>query len=576
MLKKTATIISICFIISVLCILRSYRTNGNDAVPIRVITDDAFGYYLYLPSFFIYKDLTTLNWFSNANQQYDLTGSLYQANKIENGNYVAKYLMGISILTSPFFMIGHLAAKPFGYPQDGFSLPYQLAIVFAAFFYALLGIWILRKILLYFFSESVTNLTLVLICLATNFPQYVSIESGMTHVYLFAMYAILIWLTIRWHDSPTLSTAFFIGLVIGISVITRPTEAVMLFIPLLWQTHETTARRAKWTLVIAHRSHIVWAFFGGLLGILPQLIYWKTVTGSFVYNVGAKFLMADPYFRVLFGFTNGWFVFTPVTILIVLGFWNSRKYPFFRSLVVFFILNTWLVMAWSDWRYGATYSCRALVQCYPLLALPLAAFCKVALESRLKYIFGAVCVALIGINFFQLKQYNDGILDYRGMTYQYYKAIFLNPNPTPLDMSLLDTDERIYPQKETLSSVMYQCDTTTTLNASTRKKILFFEKTFEKNIEKDIWLKVSAEVTSDWGAYDSALITTLYLADHEKKTVCRLQNGISKSGEWNTIEYFFKIPASTPTNTKISLSAETSSNQSIRLRNVKVIILNMY
>ena len=133
MLKKTATIISICFIISVLCILRSYRTNANTAVPIRVITDDAFGYYLYLPSFFIYKDLTTLNWFSNANQQYDLTGSLYQANKIENGNYVAKYLMGISILTSPFFMIGHLAAKPFGYPQDGFSLPYQLAIVVAAF-----------------------------------------------------------------------------------------------------------------------------------------------------------------------------------------------------------------------------------------------------------------------------------------------------------------------------------------------------------------------------------------------------------------------------------------------------------
>lgn len=41
-----------------------------------------------------------------------------------------KYLMGLSIIYTPFFFLGHCIAGALEYPQDGFSTPYPLSICF--------------------------------------------------------------------------------------------------------------------------------------------------------------------------------------------------------------------------------------------------------------------------------------------------------------------------------------------------------------------------------------------------------------------------------------------------------------
>jgi hypothetical protein len=48
-----------------------------------------------------------------------------------------------------------------------------------------------------------------------------------------------------------------------------------------------------------------------------------------------------------------------------------------------------------------------------------------------------LCVYLLAVNLFQIKQYNNGILHYDRMNFAYYRAIYLNPNVTDEDRRLM-------------------------------------------------------------------------------------------------------------------------------------------
>lgn len=118
----------------------------------KVTTWDAFGYYMYLPSVFIYHDVKKLDWVDNIDKQYQLTGGqFYQATKLETGTFTNKYLGGVAILQMPFFFVGHWTAAALRYPQDGFSEPYQLAIIWGCFILGIHWICFFKEIIITFF-----------------------------------------------------------------------------------------------------------------------------------------------------------------------------------------------------------------------------------------------------------------------------------------------------------------------------------------------------------------------------------------------------------------------------------------
>ena len=88
-----------------------------------VLTWDVFGYYLYLPGLFIYNDLETLSFVPEIMQTYASHLDFYYASDLPSGGKVLKYPVGLSVLYSPFFFLGHVGAYMFGYPADGFSMP---------------------------------------------------------------------------------------------------------------------------------------------------------------------------------------------------------------------------------------------------------------------------------------------------------------------------------------------------------------------------------------------------------------------------------------------------------------------
>ena len=407
--------------------------------PMKVTQWDALGYYQYLPAVFIHDDIKRQDWLEPIDSTYHVvgTGGLYQVMDLDNGNRATRYLCGVAEMQLPFFLIGHAAAGLLGYPQDGFSPPYQWAIAFSPVFYCILALFLLRLVLKRFFSDGTVALTLLLLVLATNAIQYISVDNAQSHGYLFALYALILWATIKWHAAPRIRHAVLVGATIGLATVARPTEAIMLLIPLLWNTGGKAEAKAKWGQVSAHRSHIAWAVGAAFLMVLPQLIYWKVVTGSWVFDVGSKWDFLLPHFRVLFGGEKGWFIYTPITVFFIAGLFLMRGRPWRKSVLVFTVLNLWIVIAWHDWHYGGSYSTRALVQSYPVLALPFAAVVERALATRWKYIFLPLCAYLLAVNLFQIKQYNNGVLHYDRMNFAYYKAIYLNPQVTEDDRKLM-------------------------------------------------------------------------------------------------------------------------------------------
>ena len=150
----------------------------------KVTTWDALAYYGYLPSVFIYHDIERMDWIEPIDSAYQVvgTGGLYQMLPAENGNRVDKVMIGVAAMELPFFFLGHIAARALNFPQDGFSLPYQWAITFSPLVYCILALFLLRRVLLRWFSDRTVSLVLLLSILATNAIQYISVDLSLIHI----------------------------------------------------------------------------------------------------------------------------------------------------------------------------------------------------------------------------------------------------------------------------------------------------------------------------------------------------------------------------------------------------------
>lgn len=326
------------------------------------------------------------------------------------------------------------------------------------------------------------------------------------------------------------------------ATICRPTEAVMLFIPLLWGIHSKASATAKWQMVRQHRLHILFAIAGGLVGIMPQMLYWKSATDKWIYDVGSAWDFLTPHLRVLAGWEKGWFIYTPVTIFFIAGLFFIRKYHFHRAVLWFCILNIYIVISWRDWQYGGSYSTRALVQSYPVFALALAACVQHIRTQKYSWLMYPVGIYLLVVNLFQLEQYADTILHYRDMNCKYYSAIYLDAHPTPADMSLLDHDEILNNVKEYKLQPLVNISKDTIIRFSQGGTGMLLDTQLTPNPDQHNWLIIKANIYAYDGYWNGYLNATLTRGDSVKHARIRLFNPISKEREYNNYELHVHVP----------------------------------
>jgi len=413
-------------------------------IPGRVIQWDVIDYYGYLPAVFIYHDISL-----KFKDHY--TGKkhfVFWAKKTPKGSYVFKMTMGLSVMYSPFFFVANTVAGHLGYNKGGYSAPYQFAIVMAALFYLTMGLVFLAKVLRIYFSETVIALTILSIGLGTNLFWYSTFEPGMSHVYTFALVSVFLYLTILWHRRSTMLRAILLGLVIGMLTLIRPVNILIAIFFIFYDVKSGQDFKNKWLRYWHKFPHLILIVVFAFLILFPQLLYWKTVTGSWLYYSYGKegfFFLHPQIINVLFGFRKGWFVYTPVMIFAVAGIYFLLKKNKQLFLPVFLLLLVYLyvVSSWWSWWYGGSLGQRELIDIYPIMAFPLAAIVSwiASRKARLAYPVALLVLASVLLGAFYNVQYYYGAIHWDSMTQAAWFDSFGRVHPSPRFDKLIKTPD---------------------------------------------------------------------------------------------------------------------------------------
>ncbi len=390
------------------------------------IQHDVLEYYSYLPATFICKDISLKNPCEGR----------YWTFHTPNGRRAFRMTMGMSISYLPFFTIAHFIAPVFHEKQDGYSDPYQKMILFSSLFYAVLGLVFTFKALKIFFSERIAFITSLLLFFSTNLLNYSSIDAGTAHAFLFGMGAVFIYLVIKWHECVTFSRTIAIGLVLGLMTLTRPTSVLFAVLFLLYNITTKKEFIEKISFLFKNYMHLLVMGLSVFIIISPQLMYWKYVTGNWVYYsyTGQTFFWKHPHIiDGLFSFRKGWFIYTPILFIAWWGIFYIQKKvsQLFLPLVVFFSIFCYVTFSWWCWWYGGSFGQRSLVDTYGLMAFPLAGIISYASHKKVvKIFFVFACFFFVALNFFQSWQYSTGLLHYDAMTKDAYLKVFSKTTDT--------------------------------------------------------------------------------------------------------------------------------------------------
>jgi hypothetical protein len=423
---KSLSFYTVIFTLSLLTWIIFNNQRWND---IQIIRSDVVNYYEYLPATFIRHDLALK--FMEANKVSD--GEIYWFQKSENGGRVIKTTMGMAILYSPFFYIAHTYTQQGEEIANGFTYHYQKAIFLSALFYIIFGLFFLRLLLLKFYNELISSIVIVMIVFGTNLYNYITLEAAMPHAYNFTLIAIFLYHTVIWHEKQKLKYAIIIGITGGLIVLIRPINILIFLFPVLLNVCNMKDIKTKADFFWQHRYHIILVTVLIFMCCLPQLLYWKYITGSFLFNsyVGERFYFENPHvLEGLFSYRKGWLVYSPFMFFALIGMYSlfKEKRQLFLPVFIFNIIAIYIIFSWWAWWYGGGFGARPLIDFYALYALSIGALLQQVYDKKLlllSHILVPVFLFLIYLNLLQSKQYKYCSIHYDSMTKNAYWFHFM-------------------------------------------------------------------------------------------------------------------------------------------------------
>ncbi|MBL1178649.1 MAG: hypothetical protein FWK01_26720 [Pantanalinema sp. GBBB05] len=346
-----------------LVILGISAVKGNSP---DLIVSDGNGYYAWVRSMVIDGDINFQNDFEQL--YFPDPPPPEWSQRTPTGLVPNKYPIGLAILETPGFLLGHAIAQLTPFAKDGISLPYQLSVTGSLVGLILGSFYLLYQALR---NYQIFSQTALLFCvmplIGTNLIQYLAKEPAMAHGAGVALINILIFLS---SIKTSLGKSKFLsglvpGLLIGLTLIIRLSNIV--FLPFfLWLFRANFRDRYKslplvlgigimlflqqfslfclWGKPIAN-SYQGQGFTGGIQGIFAIIL--GTHYGLFLYH---------PWYLVLVG-------------LNIVGVWFlARPQKLWHGIILFCFTCLWLLN--GLWGFsGDSFGSRAFIETLPVLSL---------------------------------------------------------------------------------------------------------------------------------------------------------------------------------------------------------------
>ncbi|MBK8340549.1 MAG: hypothetical protein IPK99_11420 [Flavobacteriales bacterium] len=402
-----------------------------------VLQSDAKGYYAYLPAIFIYDDLQ-FGFFEDMDRgKYYNPDLLYEYRIHFNGVSVNKYYCGTALAQAPFFLAAHGMTEALGGDADGYSRLYVVFLHIGAIVHALLGLWVLDKLLrAYGVAEPARAVTLIALAFGTHLFYYILVAPGMSHVWSFLYCTLFLYSSHRYFREPTGGRVVMLGLLLGIIVLIRPINGLILASwPFLAGSLNAFCSGMRSALAQWRYSIVAAVLFSLVVSI--QFVLYKLGTGSFfIYSYKEEwFNWLDPQMlNILFSYKKGLFLYTPILLLATVGgLWVLARRNAYEAITwaLFFLLITYFFSAWWNWWYGGSFSGRPYVEYLAMFGILLGVGLGALRKKGLRAASYAVLFLLILVCQVQTMQTRYFQIHYEEMTKERYWDVFLRLDRLP-------------------------------------------------------------------------------------------------------------------------------------------------
>ena len=575
---------------------------------------DSFGYYCYLPATFIHHDLSDLRYSYYYSQKEcgsikDSTkpATLQEAHLYKN-KQVIKYTCGIAILEAPFFFIGHVVTKLLHVPANGYSFYYMFFVNWGNLLFILTGVFLLRKLLLKYFSDFITGAVLLSVAVGTNLFHFSVYKTGMAHVYLFTLYVMLMLATIRFYSRKDVISAILLGLSAGLITLIRPDEIICLFIPLFYGISTVSQLKQRMKSLSGQKEFYI-TILSFIICAVPQLVYWKIMTGNWLYYsyTGEHFDFRHPHIlQGLVGFKNGWLPYSPVMVFALVGIplLLTRLKMWLLPVIAFMPAHIYIIYSWWCWFYMNGLGSRPMIEAYPLLALPLGLLYSSLLEKTIFRLAGILLLIFFSAQQIMMTwQTAHSILYSEGSSRTFYINTLFRTSLSIKNLVEYDIDEN-QPDSLQCDHLIWHQDFEDSLNkyyvpngrgmSGNYSFLLNNNSQYTPTLDTMVsdcglkpgqWLRISfdaCKLAPSGGFYDYASILVMWKRGYQYlySNSLRIQNKIQPSlplrigsGECNIaghISYYTKVPSDVNSTDRLSVFGMNLGNAPVLIDNLTV------
>jgi len=318
------------------------------------------------------------------------------------------------------------------------------------------GLLLLWRSLSCYFKPKVAAVTALLLLAGTNCTWQLFLCGPNANAVMFALMLLVVFLNLLWQrERSWIPLLIMIPVVAGMAMISAPAVFILLVPAFSWfndkdqnrslteqfvETWHDGGPKGRWQLL----------FLGGLFIACFSLrqFSWFTDAGSAFYSGDAtkgQFPVIPANLgRVLFSVKNGWFIYSPLILFSLAGFYfmAEKNRQLFGASFLFLLVSLVWTGSYPTWWFPESFGYPNLVETCALLCLPLGFFVEWVFtrSSKTRFTLMAIAVLLIMLNLFQTWQFNRKILLPGRMTGAYYAAIFGRNSLTGREKSLLETD----------------------------------------------------------------------------------------------------------------------------------------